>query len=280
MTPDNDPYFDGFNFALEDGQTYTDPVSGISVSTVSTDSIGAIVTIGDSGSISCVRAQPELRVVSAQSQWASPGVTAQYQLEVINRDSSSCGDSNIDVTVGSPAGWSSSVDQASPWLAPGSAITVNLEVRSSESAAPDYYDIALAAVHSAAGYSVNATVTYVVESSGPANQAPVAVDDNAVTSQNTAVDVAVLDNDYDPEGASLSISSHGSAKSGSVSLLADGRVRYSPRKKFKGTDSFSYTITDGELTATATVTVSVGDGSGGGGSGGGGGNGKGGGRNR
>uniref|UniRef100_UPI003D0F319B Ig-like domain-containing protein n=1 Tax=Shewanella sp. TaxID=50422 RepID=UPI003D0F319B len=65
----------------------------------------------------------------------------------------------------------------------------------------------------------------------------------------------VLSNDSDPEGDTLTVASVTQGSKGSVTLLADGRVQYTPGKRFKGSDSFSYIISDGELTATATVTI-------------------------
>lgn len=89
------------------------------------------------------------------------------------------------------------------------------------------------------------------------NQAPVAVDDSAVTPVNTAVTVPVLANDSDPDGDSLAITSTSQPANGSVTVSGDSIV-YTPASGFTGTDTFTYTVTDPEgLTATATVTITV-----------------------
>ncbi|NND60857.1 MAG: tandem-95 repeat protein [Gammaproteobacteria bacterium] len=91
----------------------------------------------------------------------------------------------------------------------------------------------------------------------PPNRAPVAGDDTAVTDEDTAVTINVLANDSDPDGDSLSVASVSAAANGSVANNG-GNVTYTPNTGFFGTDSFTYTITDGDLTSnTATVTVTV-----------------------
>jgi VCBS repeat-containing protein len=57
------------------------------------------------------------------------------------------------------------------------------------------------------------------------------------------------------EGLAVSAVTQGA--NGNVSANADGTVSYAPNANFHGTDSFTYTVSDGELTGTATVTVTV-----------------------
>jgi Tol biopolymer transport system component len=95
---------------------------------------------------------------------------------------------------------------------------------------------------------------------GPAtpNQAPLAVDDNATTNQNSPITIAVLANDSDPDGDTLTISNVSQANDGTIALNADNTVTYSPNAGFTATDSFSYTVSDGRGgTHTAAVTVTV-----------------------
>jgi hypothetical protein len=105
------------------------------------------------------------------------------------------------------------------------------------------------------GGTASAKVTVTV--STPPNQPPVAADDTASTSKNKSVTIAVLANDSDPDGDPLTITSVSIASNGSVAATAT-RVTYTPNKNFLGTDSFTYSITDGRGgTASARVTVSV-----------------------
>ncbi len=67
----------------------------------------------------------------------------------------------------------------------------------------------------------------------------------------------LLANDFDPDGDPLSIVSFETNGAGSVSFDADGNIVYSVDSTFVGTDSFSYTISDGSETATGTVNVRI-----------------------
>ena len=105
------------------------------------------------------------------------------------------------------------------------------------------------------GGTDTATVTVTVD---PVNDAPVAVDDSATTPEDTAVVISVLGNDSDPEGDPLSVTAVTAAANGLVTLNADGTITYTPGPNFNGSDTFTYTIEDGnDGSATATVTVIV-----------------------
>ncbi|UCD37354.1 MAG: tandem-95 repeat protein [Fidelibacterota bacterium] len=80
---------------------------------------------------------------------------------------------------------------------------------------------------------------------GAFNDPPVAVDDDAVTDEDTPVTVDVLANDSDPEGDALSVSGVTQGVNGAVTLNSDGTVTYTPSADFNGTDSFGYTVSDG-----------------------------------
>jgi VCBS repeat-containing protein len=106
----------------------------------------------------------------------------------------------------------------------------------------------------------------------PVNNAPVAEDDTATTDEDVAVDIAVLANDSDVDGNALSITSIDTTGTiGSVTDNGDGTFTYDPDDEFdlevgeEATDSFTYTISDGnggESTATVFITINgVDDGS-------------------
>lgn len=92
---------------------------------------------------------------------------------------------------------------------------------------------------------------------GP-NDPPSAVDDSATTQQDTPVTVRVLDNDSDPNGDPLTVTEVTQPSNGTATVNPDNTVTYSPHSGFIGTDSFTYTISDGRGgTATARVTITV-----------------------
>ncbi|WP_380783642.1 Ig-like domain-containing protein [Sphingomonas sp. R86520] len=89
------------------------------------------------------------------------------------------------------------------------------------------------------------------------NPAPTAVNDSATTAEDTAVTIAVLANDTDPDGDPLTVTS-ATALHGSVVRNADGTVTYTPNANYNGTDTISYAISDGQGgTSNATVAVTI-----------------------
>lgn len=105
--------------------------------------------------------------------------------------------------------------------------------------------------------SNTATVSITVNS---VNDIPVANDDVASTSEDTAVTISILSNDTDVEGDvdqnSIAITS--SPSNGDVAI-SDGRVTYTPGDGFSGTDTFQYTVddSDGGTSNEASVSITV-----------------------
>ena len=96
---------------------------------------------------------------------------------------------------------------------------------------------------------------------------PVAVDDVKAINQDTSYTFPVgslTANDIDPDTphAQLRIVAVAPPAHGMATLNGNGSVTYTPAPGFTGTDSFTYTISDGLLTATATVSMNVGGGTG------------------
>ncbi len=100
-----------------------------------------------------------------------------------------------------------------------------------------------------------ATVNITVNS---INDGPNAVNDAATTDEDSAVTITVLGNDSDIEGDGLSVTETTTPANGSVTINADDTVTYTPNADFNGSDSFIYTISDGNGgTAIATVNITV-----------------------
>ena len=98
----------------------------------------------------------------------------------------------------------------------------------------------------------------VVEGTPPPSP-PTANPDSASTTQNTPVTIDVLANDsLNGTPGPLQIVSVGPPLGGTAATNGAGEVVYTPNASFLGTDTFTYTITDGANNATATVTVNVG----------------------
>ena len=93
--------------------------------------------------------------------------------------------------------------------------------------------------------------------------APAAAGDTASTVKGTAVSVAVLGNDADPDGTSVAINSfEGKSTFGGTVTKVGNQLVYTPLAGFTGTDTFTYDIVDptGRVSERATVAVAVADG--------------------
>lgn len=89
------------------------------------------------------------------------------------------------------------------------------------------------------------------------NRPPVAEDDIFTTTEDALVSVTALANDSDPDGDQLTIGGFTGSTNGTVACSATS-CTYTPNPGFVGTDSFSYTVSDGRGgTATATAVVTV-----------------------
>ncbi|GIU40505.1 hypothetical protein TUM4438_01860 [Shewanella sairae] len=89
------------------------------------------------------------------------------------------------------------------------------------------------------------------------NTAPVAAADNLLVQNNAAITFDVLANDSDSDGDTLTITSVvNQPESGTVEIV-NNQLLYTPENNVATTDSFTYEISDGELTATAEVAVTV-----------------------
>lgn len=90
------------------------------------------------------------------------------------------------------------------------------------------------------------------------NANPIANDDSVTTAENSSVKINVLSNDSDADGDSLSITKTSAPAHGTVQIGAGGVLTYTPGKDFVGSDSFTYTISDGHGgKSTATVDIDV-----------------------
>lgn len=90
------------------------------------------------------------------------------------------------------------------------------------------------------------------------NDPPVAEDDAVATLEDTPVVVDVLANDSDVDGDPFTVDAVTQPAHGSAAINPDGTVTYTPEANYCGSDSFTYTVSDGnDGTDTAQVTVTV-----------------------
>ncbi|MBK9760425.1 MAG: tandem-95 repeat protein [Flavobacteriales bacterium] len=90
----------------------------------------------------------------------------------------------------------------------------------------------------------NAIVVVTVECP-PVNDPPIAVDDSTGTEPDTPLLIDVLDNDSDPNGDPLTVTS-ADASNGTVVINSDGTLSYTPTDGFCGVDTITYVVCDQE----------------------------------
>jgi VCBS repeat-containing protein len=93
------------------------------------------------------------------------------------------------------------------------------------------------------------------------NRAPVANDDSFQLEEDQVLEVSalgVLENDSDAEGQPLTAVLVSDVSHGSLILNEDGSFTYAPNLDYNGMDSFTYQVSDGDLSSnSAAVSIDV-----------------------
>ena len=95
------------------------------------------------------------------------------------------------------------------------------------------------------------------------NNAPVAVSDLFALAEDAGVtksSTSLLANDADADGnvlTALTESAKATSESGLINIAADGSFTYDPPANFNGTDTVTYTVTDGIDSAVGALTITV-----------------------
>ena len=105
-------------------------------------------------------------------------------------------------------------------------------------------------------YGLSDSITLTIDVTD-VNEPPEAGNDEFVLDEDTEPALDVLDNDTDPEGKeTLGISSVTRPSHGTADVAAN-RIIYTPALDYHGSDSFTYTVTDGPHSDTATVSLTI-----------------------
>ena len=113
------------------------------------------------------------------------------------------------------------------------------------------------------GVDLDPTLNVITFNISPVNDAPVAINDRFATSEDVALTITtsdLLSNDSDADGDPLQVNPTlvDTPSNGTVTFNGDGALIYTPDANFVGTDSFVYSVSDGNGgTAQATVEIAV-----------------------
>jgi len=233
---------------------YQVAISAINTADVKLQNTASVIYNVTGATETCTPASPTIEIIDESNNAVVAGSNVNYSVLISNQASAGCSNADFDVFVEQPADWQATNSQVH--LAPGESTAVNITIGSSVATAEGLYEINIYA-QSVIDTSVKASaqVNYTVLELQPVNSAPVASRDDVILTAKEATLIDVLANDWDPDNDLLSMTLISQGAKGSVQIMASGELLYTPAKNFKTSDSFSYTISDGELTSTATVNV-------------------------
>ena len=92
----------------------------------------------------------------------------------------------------------------------------------------------------------------------PVEDAPVANDDSAITDEDVPVTIVLLANDVEVDGDTLAITTVTTPSIGTTVVNGDNSITYQPLANIFGSDTFTYTVVDGNGGSdTAVVSVTI-----------------------
>ena len=162
MTPETTSWSDP---ALVMGKSFTDSNAGVTITTVSATSLGALVNVSYEP-VPCLTTNPTVTVSPSMSGWVAPGTVVNYTVSVSNYDTSGCFPSSFNLQASVPSGWTTSFGSSILNIAPGATASTQLTVTSPISVLEGSYNIPVSAANmSNISYIASAAVTYTAVSS-------------------------------------------------------------------------------------------------------------------
>jgi hypothetical protein len=253
MTPETSAWTDA---ALPVGRSFTDPDSGLTITTLSVGASGATVNV-QLGGLACVTAAPAVVISPAQGPLVVAGTAVSFTVSVNNRNNAGCAASSVNLAAQAPgAGWTATLSPASLSLASGSTGTATLTV-SSPSVAPGTYAVAVGATDTASGLQGSASASYNVAS---APSITLSADRSSYLRNQTAVLTARVTAGGQPlAGVSVSFAvtkPNGSRSTATATTNASGVATYQFRIK-KNDPRGTYQATSSAQAAGTTVSAST-----------------------
>lgn len=269
MAP-NSTTWDWFDSVLLPGKSYTDSTAGLTITTVSVNSLGSVVNVNLSGAQPqpvCTRANPSISP-SSQTKSASAGTLLSYSVTVKNMDSTDCGTSTFSLQGIAPSSsWSMALSSTSVSLAPGASVNLNISLQSSSSIAAGTYSAQVKATNAgASSYASTALLYYSVAAPTATSLVVTTYSDKSIYPLNNTALITVKvvsSTGAAVTGANVSvqmISPSGSIAqlSGTTSTNGFATLSYKiPRKALKGTYQIKANASGQGLTGSASSSFQV-----------------------
>jgi hypothetical protein len=161
MTPATSSWYDA---ALVAGQSFSDPDAGVTITTLSADSTGALVQVSVATQ-ACTQASPSVTVTPGQSQWLVAGTTFNYTVTVANNEGVGCSAANFNLQANVPAGWTATYAAPTLSVLPGGSATTPLYVTSPAGTTDGSYNVGVTAVdNSNQAYLGTSSAAYMIQS--------------------------------------------------------------------------------------------------------------------
>lgn len=139
MTPGTSPLAD--DAFLDAGKSFTDPVSGITLTTMVVSSTNATIMV-DMDDTPCTRSAPSITASPVQSSEVQPGTAVTYTVSVTNTDTVGCSASTFTLQATAPTtSWQTSFGAPTFTMNPGAARSTTLRITSSPTEPPGSYTI-------------------------------------------------------------------------------------------------------------------------------------------
>ncbi len=167
MTPETATWYDP---ALTVGKSFTDPVSGITLTTLSANSAGITVSVAFHSPpppppSTCTRANPTVTLTPSQSQSVAAGTAVTFSVAVTNNDTSNCPTATLNLQASLPnSAWNGAFGSPTLTITPGASSSTTFNVTSPVSAGNGTYSIGVSAVGNG-GTTGGASANYVVATS-------------------------------------------------------------------------------------------------------------------
>src|SRR6185369_1871058 len=150
------PGFD--DAALQVGESFTDAVSGVSITLMAADANHASVKVTMGGDL-CTPRNPTVTIAPSGFS-GTPGTVATYTATITNNDATGCGNTSFTLSNSVPADWVGSLDKTAITLAPGTSTTAKFLVTSSTTAGGGRYRLFVAAKADVSGLSGAGATNY------------------------------------------------------------------------------------------------------------------------